>query len=189
MSGKHAAVLVLAALVALPAAVAAQGLGDAAARERARREKETARGQKERTFSNDDLSGDKAAGDKSATGESKQTAGTYNAPASSRAPRSESNEGGAGNDDAAPEPPAPPPPRDLSGLEARVKALQDKLNPMSGSFIYGATGSGDAGEELRVRSELQQAEAELAQARQAAAAAAAQAGTRSPQDESGSIPQ
>jgi molecular chaperone GrpE (heat shock protein) len=38
---------------------------------------------------------------------------------------------------------------------------------MSGSFIYGATGSNDANEELRVRAEMREAEAQLAETRDA----------------------
>lgn len=53
----------------------------------------------------------------------------------------------------------------VSGVEQRVKQLTDKLNPMSGSFIYGATGSNDPQEEARVRTALTQAQNELIQAR------------------------
>jgi hypothetical protein len=42
---------------------------------------------------------------------------------------------------------------------------------MSGSFIFGATGSNDANEDLQVREEMRQAEARLVEARQALAAA------------------
>jgi cob(I)alamin adenosyltransferase len=59
----------------------------------------------------------------------------------------------------------------VSSVEARIKELGDKLNPMSGSFIFGATGSNDANEELQVREQMRQAEAQLVEARQALAAA------------------
>jgi predicted nucleic acid-binding Zn-ribbon protein len=54
----------------------------------------------------------------------------------------------------------------VASLEARIKELGEKLNPMSGSFIYGATGSNSANEEAQVRDQLRQAEAELPEARQ-----------------------
>ena len=50
-------------------------------------------------------------------------------------------------------------------LEARIRTLGAKVNPMSTSFIYGATGSNSANEEAQVREGLRQAEAELGEAR------------------------
>ncbi len=48
-----------------------------------------------------------------------------------------------------------------------MRQLSEKLNPMSVSYIYGAGGSNDANEELRVRAELREAESQLQAARQA----------------------
>jgi len=59
----------------------------------------------------------------------------------------------------------------LGAPEAQVRELSDKLNPMSVSYIYGAGGSNDANEELRVREELRQAESGLLAARQGVEAA------------------
>jgi hypothetical protein len=56
-------------------------------------------------------------------------------------------------------------------VQGLIKELQDKLNPMSTSYIFGASGSNDANEELRVREELRQAERDVASAREQAAAA------------------
>ncbi len=61
--------------------------------------------------------------------------------------------------------------RAVAGLEAELQTLQAKLNPMSGSFIYGGTGSNDPAEEARVRSRLPVLEQELARARQTLAEA------------------
>ena len=56
----------------------------------------------------------------------------------------------------------------MVAAEEQVKALGDKLNPMSPSFIYGATQTGDAvGEEMRTREALKQAEAQLGETRDA----------------------
>ena len=56
-------------------------------------------------------------------------------------------------------------------LEAQIRSLGAKLNPMSTSFIFGATGSNSANEEAQVREGLRQAESGLAEARKALDAA------------------
>jgi hypothetical protein len=171
------------ALLAWPAAAAAQGLGDTAARERARRAKETATGKAEpaRVFTNDDLNEGRPPGAEVTSGEAEGTSGAYNAPPAGSSPSDErqvsSKESGApdgsgepGDDRASRERPYLDAITNaqvrVSQIESRIKALGDKLNPMSGSFIYGAGGSNSANEEAQVRSELTQAEGELTQARQ-----------------------
>jgi hypothetical protein len=155
-------------LVGLVAAApsAAQGLGDLAARERSKRAAE-AKQKKEpaKSFTNEDLEAGRPPGAKPAEG-----AGESPAPTAGEAP--------------APAPVEAPLERErpyldavssaqqaLTAAETRVKAISDKLNPMSVSYIYGAGGSNDANEELRVRAELTQAESELQAARQALATA------------------
>jgi hypothetical protein len=156
-----------ACLLALAAAAsAAKGLGDLAARERAKRAAD-AKKKKEpaKSFTNEDLEAGRPPGTKPAEGEGEAPAPT----------------GGA---EAAPAPVEAPLERErpyldavssaqqaLTAAETRVKAISDKLNPMSVSYIYGAGGSNDANEELRVRAELTQAESELQAARQALATA------------------
>jgi hypothetical protein len=159
-AGRTATLLGLLALF-LPGLAVAQGLGDLAAREKARREKqETAK--KAPVLTNEDLDKGRPAGA---------------APAGEGASASMSEGGG--------DSPASPPLEDrlaaerpyldavqaargrVAELESRIQALQAKLNPMSSSFIYGSTGSNSANEEAQVRSELQQAESELGGARQA----------------------
>lgn len=159
------------ALLALagPAAVAAQGLGDAAARERVRRDAArkaaAAKAAEEaKVFTNEDLEAGRPPGAK--PGEAQA------APAEAGSAPAES-----------------PPLQDrfgderpyldalqaaqtrLAGVEQRIQELRAKLNPMSSSFIYGAYGSNSANEEAQVREQLSQAEAELDEARQAVAAA------------------
>lgn len=142
------------------------GLGDTAAREKTKR---TTKGQKPepgRVFTNDDLEAGRPPGWK------KSDAGSEAA-----APASADEAG------------APPAEDDRLTLERPfldainaadsevsrvlgvVKELQDKLNPMSTSYIFGASGSNDANEELRVREQLRQAERDVATAREQAAAA------------------
>jgi hypothetical protein len=159
-----ATVLSLLAL-ALPGSGVAQGLGDAAAREKARREKQEAR-KKAPVLTNEDL-------DKGRPPTSGTSTGSETAPAA------------AGSETRA----ESPPPEDrfaaerpyldavtqaqtrVSQVEARIQELGAKLNPMSTSFIYGSQGSGSANEEAEVRAELSQAQGELTQARQELVAA------------------
>lgn len=160
---RRSILVLLTLLLAGPAL--AQGIGSVAAKEKQKRD---ATGQKEKpkVITNDDL--------KSEQGKSGTAAP---APDASSAPASE-----RGNPDAHKYAQAPGEANPLDQAQAavdnargavvaaeeKVKALGDKLNPMSPSFIYGQAQSGDAaGEEIRTREALRQAEAELAQARDA----------------------
>ncbi len=153
--------------LALPAGAAAQGLGDTAARERDKRAKQ-AREQKAdaKVFTNDDLAAGRPPG-----------APASDAPAAS-SPAPEAARG---------EPTPAEPDRltqeqpyieairsaqeQVAATEARIRELSEKLNPMSGSFIYGAQGSNSANEEAQVRQGLREAEAQLLGAREGLAAA------------------
>jgi hypothetical protein len=152
--------------LAVPAGASAQGLGDAAARERAKRQAAKPPGPA-KSFTNEDLEKGRPPGQAAAAGDA------------SPAPVGEA-------DAPVPEPSEPDrvtqekPYMDavmgarsaLTAAEARVRELQDRLNPMSINFVFGAATSGDqTAEAARVREELQQAEAQLGQARQALAQA------------------
>jgi len=159
-------VLGLLALV-LPAVSTAQGLGDAAARERAKRDA-AKKAAEAKVFTNQDLDAGRPPGTAPTSGQA------ASAPASEERPA---------------EAPSSPPMEDrlaaerpyldaiqaaqtrVSEIEQRIQDLRSKLNPMSGSFIYGATGSNSANEEAEVREQLNQAEGELNAARQTAVAA------------------
>jgi chromosome segregation ATPase len=159
-----AIVLGLVAFV-LPAVSVAQGLGDVAARERAKREA-AKKASDAKVITNDDL--DKARPPGSASPSGTSVSGREERPA---------------------EDSSPPPIEDrlanerpyldalqaaktrVSQIEQKIQNLRSKLNPMSGSFIYGATGSNSAEEEAQVREQLTQAEAELNEARQTVVAA------------------
>jgi hypothetical protein len=145
---------------AFAAPVLAQGLGDSAARERAKR---AAQAKKDpgKSFTNEDLEAGRPPGSKPSADSSSD------AQAASEQPSE----------------PAAAPPEDrlaeerpyldaiiaaraeVTAAESRIKELSDKLNPMSVNFIYGAGGSNDANEELRVREELRQAERDMQAAR------------------------
>ncbi|MCG6926727.1 MAG: hypothetical protein LJF30_15630 [Acidobacteria bacterium] len=164
------------ALLALPAVSTAQGIGDAAARARQERESQGSEGKKTapRSYSNDDLEGlaertnEDSEGTVSTTGVTSSSAG----PAESRGPTRE--EGGAGDLERFEEALTRAQGR-VQTLEAQVEDLQQRLNPMSTTYVYGGTGgpvgATQADEERRVRRELAVAERQLAQAREAVTSA------------------
>ncbi len=139
-------------VLALPLSPAlGQGLGDAAARERAKRGKQGGQGP---TFSNDDLERGKPkdSGKKKEGEEEGKPAPPPTSPDLEPAPP--------------PAAPATPDPPDIAGIEAKIKEVQDKLNPMSSNYVHGAFGSLDPNEEARLRSELSRLQAELAKAQE-----------------------
>ena len=152
-------------LLALPCLGAAQGLGDVAAREARKRAKTAAKKEEPaRVLTNEDLDKGRPPGG----GGTAATESPGGAPTGEAAPSTVVDRGAELRPfiDAVASAQAR-----TNGLEARVRELGSKLNPMSTSFIYGAAGSNSASEELQVREALTQAEAELAEARQALAAA------------------
>jgi hypothetical protein len=168
--------LLVALVLALPGLALAQGLGDAAAREKQKRQA-APKSKTTRVITNDDLRKDEPDKDKKAEGQGASPAlesGSSAASSSSYQAERESRSGAAGEGDARQQ--------ELDqaqaqidsarsavvAAEARVKELGDKLNPMSPSFIYGQAQTGDAaGEEMRTREALRAADAELAGAREA----------------------
>jgi len=157
--------LLLALLMLLaPGLVLAQGLGDAAARERQKRE--ASGHHKARVITTDDLPkpdesrasapapAPEAAGSRSESGSRDPDQRRVGGEA---AGKPELDQAQARVDEAR---------SAVTAAEERVKELSDKLNPMSPSFIYGGTGQGDmVAEEARTREELQQAQAQLEAAR------------------------
>jgi hypothetical protein len=151
-------------LLGLPALAFSQSLGEAAAKERARREKEkAASGTKPvRTFSNGDLP---AAGEKKEGVES--SGGSYTPSGSSgvRPGRTVEIDNGSESEN------GPQAAREqLEAAQARVAeaqkqvdGLRRKLNPMSATYNQD-TNNGETSTLLRLRSELTQAEAALADA-------------------------
>ena len=166
--------LLVALVLALPGLALAQGLGDAAAREKQKRQT-TPKSKTTRVITNDDLRKDEP-DKKSETGQGASPAleSGSSAPSSSssQAEResrshtaSESDSRQQAIDQAQAQVDSAR--SAVVAAEARVKELGDKLNPMSPSFIYGQAQSGDAaGEEMRTREALRAAEAELAGARE-----------------------
>jgi DNA repair exonuclease SbcCD ATPase subunit len=155
----------LAILLAGAVSTYGQGLGDAAARERQKREAHKAKAPA-RVYDDQDLP--KQEPDKA--GQGKDAAPAATAP---------SGEAASGADDAGSvfaakkqriadaESAVQAAQAEVDRIEARVRQLQDMLNPMSPAYIYGSTSSGDmAGAEARAREELSQSEARLAAARQ-----------------------
>jgi hypothetical protein len=175
MTARRIAIALALLCLAVPGRVAAQGLGGAAARERDRRAKEAQakkRGEGE-VFTNEDLTQGERPGTPAAAGEG-SSGGFSPPPAKGAQTRPEAasppDDREDGEDRRATEQPfldaVSGAQSRLSVVEKRIQELQSKLNPMSGSFIYGATGSNSAVEEANARAELSGAEGELAAARQ-----------------------
>ncbi len=145
----------------------AQGLGDQAAKERAKRaQKQQANQPGAKQFTNDDLDKGKPPGAKAVAGEDAapaqgaESGSPEAAPIDDRQQQERALLDGISGAQA-----------QVAAAESRIRQLSGKLNPMSTDFIYGSGGSNDANEELRVRDELRQAEEQLLAARQAVAAA------------------
>jgi hypothetical protein len=175
---KHLGLLL--ALLLIAPAVGAQGLGDAAAREREKREKQAAK-KAPREYTNADLRKEEPgkAGEKqpSTSGESeaaqlererreRQTSKEDTSPGADA-----SEDGGAGTRVAEAQAQVDAAQSAVSSIEAHIRELRDRLNPQSTTYIYGPTGSNSANEEAQARSELNDADRELAEARQALSAA------------------
>jgi hypothetical protein len=175
-----ARVLMAMLLVGLPAAVTAQGLGDAAKTERARRARQdSAGGEPATVLTNEDLKrGSASPGD----GAKAAQAGS---PAANVATRPAPAPGPAPTPVVVNEGPTPLEERRareqqfeaaiaaarvrVQQVQARLEELQAKLNPMSTAFIFGPMGSNNTNEELSTRAELQQGPARLAEAAAAVA--------------------
>jgi hypothetical protein len=157
--------LALALTLVGPGLVQAQGLGDAAAREKQKRAAAGAR-PPARVLSNDDLPKEGGTAAASAQEASAAPASTRDpddrvqgAPEEGTSREAQLKQAQAAVDEAR---------GGVGAAEERVKELGDKLNPMSPSFIYGSMQGGDAvGEEARTREALKAAEAQLAEARSA----------------------
>jgi len=176
--------LSLVALLALlvPALAAAQGLGDAAAREKQKRQSTPAKA-KAKVLTNDDLKKEEHGKEKTdaasggATGASPtlEPAPAAGGQADRERPRgTDAAEGGDSREAAVQQAQtrADAARAAVADAEARVKELGDKLNPMSPSFVYAQPNAADAaGEEARTREALRNAEAQLDAARQALVAA------------------
>jgi hypothetical protein len=148
----------------LPGSGLAQGLGDTAARERTKRS-QAGKKAEARVYTDGDLVEGRPPVLKDAGGSSPS------------GPKAEST--GSTQSESPSAPPEPLPSELLrpyldaltnaktrvAEIEAQINALSAKLNPMSGSFIYGAQGSNSANEEAQVRAQLSQMEVALTQAR------------------------
>jgi chromosome segregation ATPase len=165
------------ALLLIPPALCAQSLGDAAARERQKREKETGK-KPPRSYTNADLrkeepkkDGDKEgqAAAENAAKEAQRERDERVIEAERTAEESSSSPQGGGARVAQAQAQLDAAQSAVDGIEARIRDLRDKLNPMSGTFIYGPGGSGMPNEEQQIRQDLKDAETQLADVRKALA--------------------
>jgi hypothetical protein len=157
--------LAVSLLVLASADVRAQGLGDSAKRERQKRKTDATK--PPRVYDNDDLQKGRPPGKKTEEGAKDAT------PPPDTRPLDEPDPGDVAAQEKRIRVEAAQANLDASEarvakLETRIKQLEDSLNPMSPSFVYGASaGMSAAGGELRARDELQAAQKELLEARQA----------------------
>ena len=164
------ATVLFAFLALLPWPAGAQGIGDAAAREKARRAKENAgRSAEPPSYGNEDLRSGKPEGKKEGDAAAPQAAGSTAPAESTPEPRSPQAELKAAEQPYLDAVAAAQ--KQLDALEARLKELQAMLNPMSSTYIYGGRGGAIANDEIRVRNELRDTEAQIPVARQALEAA------------------
>jgi len=159
------------AALLLAASASAQGIGDTAAREKARRQSAKEQAKKPepaKVFTNDDLAEGRPPGQKTDESAPSSSSGLdENQPQGAAAPAQPipGVESPAGQEKPLLDAVSAAQAR-VTTAQTKVQQLADKLNPMSVSYIYGAGGSNDANEELRVRAEMRDAENELQQARQ-----------------------
>jgi hypothetical protein len=163
--------LLLGLLLAGPCLVSAQGLGDAAARERQKRAAQEGSGKAapKKVLTDADLAEGRPPADAS-----KPSSGSSASASSESHTSVEASPSTVVDSDASLRPYVDAVTKAQARVEeqeARIRMLGAKLNPMSTSFIYGATGSNSANEEAQVRAAMGQAEAELSAARKALSAA------------------
>ena len=149
----------------LVAPTSAQGLGDSAAKERAKRAAKTqAKKEPAKSFTNEDLAAGRPPGAQTESGGSEASSASSSSeerPAQDSAPAEDRVARERSYLDA-----ITAAQQGVTAAETKVRQLSEKLNPMSVGYIYGAGGSNDANEELRVRAELREAETQLQSARQ-----------------------
>ena len=143
--------LVVLAVLGLSGASFAQGLGDAAAREREKRKAASTTGEK-RVYDNFDLDQGRPPGEKKAEDASSSPG---SGAASGESPAGQSPEEAQRARVREAEEAVQAAEKEVARLEARQQDLQDMLNPMSVKYVYGQARSMDAtAEEQRVRDEL-----------------------------------
>lgn len=172
MTGREVALVAAILALGIPGLAAAQGLGETADRERERREKESQEKKGEESgpvYTNHDLD---AIRPPEAKSDSEDDSGD-DAASSSASPRREERPRPSGRVRGRDDPDRQR--RDevsrgqaeVDGIEARIRELNGKLNPMSRDYVYGEARNVDAAnEELRIRAELSELEDDLRRARQ-----------------------
>jgi hypothetical protein len=155
----------------IPGLAASQGLGETAARERERREKESQGREEEAApvYTNDDLAVFRPPGEESddedASGDDAGSSSEASTRRSER-PRPSDRVRGRDDPDRARRQEVSRAQTEVDRIEARIRALNGRLNPMSRDYVYGEASNVDAAnEEIRIREELRELEQELRQAR------------------------
>jgi hypothetical protein len=189
MSAREVALAAVLLVLGVPGVVGAQGLGETAAQEKERRERESKETENEPApvYTNDDLKAFRPPGAESDDEDESGGEVSPSSAASSRGPSRPRPSGRVrGRDD---------PDRDrrdevsraqaqVDQIEARIRELNGRLNPMSRDYVYGEASNVDAAnEELRIREELNELEQELRQARRDLSEVTSGRGDYEPRDE------
>ena len=171
MTGRDVALVAALLVLGIPGLAAAQGLGETADRERERRAKESQETGKESApvFTNHDLDAIRPPEAKSDSEDDSED----EAASSSASPRREERRRPSGRVRGRDDPgrqrrdEVSRAQAEVDGVEARIRELNGKLNPMSRDYVYGEARNVDAAnEELRIRAELNELEDDLRRARQ-----------------------
>ena len=180
MSLQGTALVLAAVALGLPASGAAQGLGDVAARAREERENEPGDAKKteSRSFSNDDLEGLAGRTNENSEGTVSTTGAASPSPDNRReserspdtTPEQRRTERERPYEDAVTQARGR-----VQSLEASIESLQQRLNPMSTTYVYGGTGGPVGGTqtdaEAQVRRQLDATQQQLDAAREGVAEA------------------
>ncbi len=163
MSLRRIAVVLGLLALALPAFAAAQGLGDAAAREKAKRET-AKKPAAPKVFTTDDLAQGRPPG-----AEPSDVASPSASEAASSAPEPSGPEADRRNEDQSNVQAVTAAKERVTQIEKRIQELQARLNPMSTTYVYGDlnVGGNKVAEEAEVKAELAQSQGDLNEARQA----------------------
>jgi hypothetical protein len=171
MTAREVALAVALLALGIPGLAGAQGLGETAAQERERREKKSQGKAKEEApvYTNHDLDAIRPPEAESDDEDDQDDGASASSTSPRRAPSRPRPSGGVrGRDD------ADRSRRDavsraqsqVDQIEARIRELNGRLNPMSRDYVYGEASNVDAAnEEIRIREELSGLENELRQAR------------------------
>ena len=187
MSARQAAFAVTLLALGIPGLAVAQGLGETAAQERERRERESRGKAKQETpvYTNHDL--DAIRPPEAESNEEDDEAEGASAASPRReesSPRPSARVRGRDDADRRRRDEVSRAQTQVDRIEAQIRELNGRLNPMSRDYVYGEASNVDAAnEEIRIRQQLSELEDELRQARSELSAVSSGRGEDQPRDD------